>query len=71
MENESKQEYNNEPVFYCTKCLSLRIRHIIHMNESEYCDTCGSTDISQTDIDTWNKLYKEKYGHEYLNKEQY
>lgn len=41
------------------------------MSDSEYCDTCGSTDVSQTDIDTWNKLYAEKYGHRYLDKEQY
>ena len=46
MENEVKQEYNSVPVYYCTKCLSLRIRHIIHMSDSEYCDTCGSTDVS-------------------------
>ena len=41
------------------------------MSESEYCDTCGSTDIQQIDINTWKHLYKEKYGHEYLDKEQY
>lgn len=35
-------EYNEEPVFYCSRCLSLTIM------ESEgtlYCDECGNTDI--------------------------
>ena len=71
MENEKKEEYNNEPVYYCMKCLSLNIRHIQHMTESEYCDNCGSADIGQTNINTWEELYKTKYGHYFLEKEKY
>lgn len=35
-------KYNEEPVYYCSRCLSLAIM------ESEgtlYCDKCGNTDI--------------------------
>lgn len=42
--------YNDEPVFYCKSCLSLKIRSIPSMDESEYCDECSSTDIGQCSI---------------------
>ena len=42
MDKLSKEEYNNEPVYYCSDCLSLRIRDI---DGTEYCDKCGSTNI--------------------------
>ena len=61
-------EYNNEPVFYCEHCLSLRIKSVPGMEELDYCDKCGSTDIKQTDIETWKQLYKEKNGFFYLDK---
>ena len=60
---EKIKEYNEIPVFYCKKCLSLRIRHILSMNNSEYCDECGSTYIEQTSIENWEELFKDKYGH--------
>lgn len=62
----SKEEHNSEPVFYCRKCLSLKIRDVEHINESEYCDECGSTDIAQTNIEDWENLYKTRYGHSFL-----
>lgn len=58
--------YNDEPVFYCKSCLSLKIRSIPSMNESEYCDECSSTDIGQCNIKEWEQMYKERYGHSYL-----
>lgn len=62
----NKEEYNAEPVFYCKHCLNLKIRGIPFMEDSEYCDECGSTDIVQCDIHEWQELYKNKYGHYYL-----
>ena len=57
------EEFNKEPVFYCTKCLSLKIKSL---NEDiDYCDDCGSTDIETTDIYTWEKMYKERFGKEF------
>lgn len=63
-----KDEYNNEPVFYCVKCLSLKIRDIPYMSDSDYCDDCGSTNIQQTHIDQWEEMYEKKYGHKFLTK---
>jgi hypothetical protein len=62
------EQYNEEPVFYCKKCLSLRIREIEDIRNSEYCDDCGSAEIGQCNIKEWEELYKAKYGHYYINK---
>lgn len=64
--NSSQNNYNLEPVFYCKHCLSLRVRHIQGLNDSEYCDSCGSTNIEETSIEDWENMYKNKFGHNYL-----
>lgn len=64
----SQQEYNTEPVFYCKKCLSLKIRDVEHISNSEYCDECGSTNIGATDISDWEAMYMARYGHRFLDK---
>lgn len=66
MVKTSKEEYNNEPVLFCTCCLSLRIKSLEGM--IDYCDDCGQTNIRQTHIDHWEELYEEKYGKKYINK---
>lgn len=63
---EEKQNYNEEPVFYCKSCLSLKIRSVPNMEDSEFCDECSSTDIGQCSIEEWEKMYIERYGHRYL-----
>lgn len=64
MDKLSKEDYNNEPVYYCTQCLSLRIRTL---EDTEYCDKCGSTNIEQTHIREWEHMYAKKYSGNYLN----
>ena len=34
----------------------------------KYCMECGTTDIGTTTIEEWTKMYKEKYGHDYVQK---
>lgn len=58
-------EYNNEPVVYCKRCLSLAIRI---EDGTEYCDKCGSTEVESANIFDWEKMYGQKYGGNYLNK---
>lgn len=36
------------------------------IKDFDYCDECGSTNIGETDIETWRDLYKERYGFDYL-----
>lgn len=62
----SKEEYNAIPVFYCQNCLSLKIRNVAHVENSEYCDECSSTDVRTANIYEWEKLYVAKYGHKFL-----
>lgn len=57
--------YNNEPVFYCTHCLSLKIM-VFNENEN-YCDACGNTEVASTSIKEWEKMYEEKYNEKFLN----
>ena len=38
------------------------------MEDSDYCDDCGSTNIEQISIKEWEKPYEQKYGHSYLEK---
>ena len=54
-----KASYNEEPVFYCKHCLSLKVR--TYNDIIDYCDDCGSTTIEKTNITSWEKMYKEKY----------
>lgn len=57
-------EYNNEPVHYCKSCLSLNIR--VLDDTTDYCDTCGNVETEETDIYSWEKLYENKYGVNFL-----
>lgn len=62
---ESNVDYNAIPVFYCKHCLSLNIKTVDESIDTEYldfCAECGSTEIGQTDIHTWEKMYEQKYG---------
>lgn len=64
MDKLSKEDYNNEPVLYCSECLSLRIRNI---DDTDYCDKCGSTDIKEANIHDWEYMYAKKYSGNFLN----
>ena len=63
--------YNQEPVYYCKQCLSLRIKSIPDVPDTDFCDACNSTNIGTTNIKVWEDLYKERYGYRYLNKQEY
>ena len=58
------QQYNSEPVYYCSQCLSLRV---IKIDDEAFCDECGSMDILTDNIEVWEKAYLEKYKEEYLS----
>lgn len=58
-------QYNEEPVYYCPHCLSLKIMRVGKTDES-YCEDCGNTMIKTTDIFTWQDMYKERYGFNFL-----
>lgn len=63
---DQKDEYNEEPVLYCKKCLSLRVK-TVGLNDLDYCDECGATNIEQCNIEEWESLYIKRFGHRYLD----
>ena len=66
-EKLTKEQYNDIPVHYCTRCLSLRIKTIGQDADLDYCDDCGGTEIKTARIYEWEALYKNKYGHKLIN----
>jgi hypothetical protein len=38
----------------------------VGIEDSDYCDECGSTEIEQASIEDWQEMYKNKYGHYFL-----
>lgn len=38
-----KAHYNSEPIYYCPRCLSLKIMRVPGVDGLDYCDECGST----------------------------
>lgn len=58
-------EYDKEPVFYCSNCYSLKIKHDDSIN-SDYCEKCGGTEIQSASIYAWEKMYESRFGHKYV-----
>lgn len=66
----TKQEYNDDPVYYCSFCLSLNIKTVAGGSmDLDHCDDCGGTDIQTAHIEQWEELYKKRYGIEYLKRD--
>lgn len=66
----SDNSYDEEPVYYCKRCLSLNIRQMPYVKDQDYCGECGTTDIATTSIEEWKEMYKKKYGHEFIIKRE-
>ena len=59
------QDYDNEPVYYCPHCLSLKIK--ILNSFIDYCDDCGCTEIETTTIDEWQRMYRERFNKDFTD----
>lgn len=66
---KNKEDYDAEPVEYCSRCYSLKIKYEPAI-DSDCCMDCGSTEVAMTDIDTWERLYEGRYGHKYVQRSQ-
>ena len=60
-------DYDSEPVVYCSKCLSLNIKHE-DIIDSDCCMDCGCTDMEVATIDVWENKWEKKYGHKFAVK---
>lgn len=67
--HEGYSDYDEEPVRYCARCYSLKIKYEEGL-DSECCAECGSTDILEAPIDEWEKMYERRYGHKFAVKEE-
>lgn len=64
---ENHKDYDEEPVTYCSRCYSLKIKHE-DITDSDVCMDCGCTETLTTDIATWEKLFENRYGHKYVER---
>lgn len=60
-------DYDSEPVRYCARCYSLKIKYEEAI-DSECCADCGSSDILEAPIETWEEKYERRYGHKFIVK---
>ena len=68
MANRKKSEdYDLEPVVYCARCYSLKIKYEEAI-DSDCCLECGCSDTKVTNIQEWEKIYEQRYGHKYTEK---
>lgn len=65
---EILNDYDSEPVSYCPNCYSLQIGYIDGVDNSDYCMHCGCSEVKQTSIAEWEKLYQRRYGHKFVEK---
>lgn len=66
MPNNHK-DYDEEPVTYCSRCYSLKIAHE-DVTDTDCCMNCGCTEVKETDITTWERMYTRRYGHKFTEK---
>ena len=64
---ERPDDYDSEPVKYCARCYSLKIKYEDAL-DSECCAECGSTDIQEAPVEEWEKKYERRYGHKLTQK---
>lgn len=68
--NPTQNEYNEESVTYCKRCLSLAIVNVedpMRFGFSCFCDNCTSTDTEEGTIFEWEEKFKEKYDRPYIS----
>lgn len=64
-EEKHNNDYDLEPVKYCARCLSLKIKYDEDL-DYEWCADCGSTEILETLTEEWEKKYEKRYGHKFV-----
>lgn len=68
LEAKSFNDYDSEPVRYCARCYSLKVKYEEAL-DSECCGECGSTDILEASVEEWEHKYERRYGHKFTVRE--
>lgn len=58
-------DYDSEPVTYCSRCYSLNIM-FEDVIGTDCCRDCGCSDVKTASIDDWERLFAERYGHKFV-----
>lgn len=66
---EKIDDYNSEPVTFCSKCYSLKVKYEDSLG-LDYCLDCGCSDVTTSSIEEWERLYESKYGKKFVTKSQ-
>lgn len=66
-QQERPNDYDSEPVRYCARCYSLKIKYEDAL-DLECCGDCGSTDIAEAPIEEWEQKYERRYGKKFAEK---
>ena len=66
-EQEKINDYDSEPIVFCAKCFSPKIKHEASI-DIDYCGDCGCSSTREASVYEWEKLYEKKYGHKYVVK---
>ena len=64
---DNNKDYDAEPVVYCARCYSLKIKYEEDI-DTDCCMDCGCTDTKTSSIDEWEKQYERRYGEHYVKK---
>ena len=64
---DNQINYDSEPVEYCSRCYSLKIKHEEAI-DADYCTECGSTEVSTTSIENWEQMFEKRYGYKYVER---
>lgn len=62
---KKKQEVEEEPITYCKRCYSIKVRFEDSIG-MDCCGDCGCTDFGTASFEEWEGLYKGRYGHKYM-----
>lgn len=66
-EQEKLKDYDSEPIAFCAKCFSPKIKHEASI-DMDFCGDCGCSSIRESSVYEWEALYERKYGHKYVVK---
>lgn len=66
-QQEKSNDYDSEPIIFCARCLSLKIKHEDTI-DTDYCVDCGCSNVREASLSEWENLYEKKYGHKYVVK---
>lgn len=63
------EEYDSEPVTFCSRCYSLNIKYDDSL-DLDCCGECGCTDFKTAPITEWEELFKNRFGHKFVEEDK-